>query len=184
MVKADICNINIRTRCFLDIIKHINGNIAKTDIFNIRIIENKLGDNTRGIGKVDKPCVGANSLDPVTNMLDDGNRSQSLKHSAYTGCFLTDKVILLGNTLVKIACVQHSYTNLCNNKICALKCKVKIICHYNLAVNAGFFEHTNAEVSDDCAFSLVNIHKGYFFKLKRIGSLEESVNQLGTICTA
>ena len=117
-------------------------------------------------------------------MLDNGNGSQSLEHSTDTGCFLTDKVILFGNTLVKIACMEHSDTNLRNDKICALKCKVKIIGHYNLTINACFLEHTNAEVSDDSTLSLVYIHKGYFLKLERIGSLEKSVNQLGTICAA
>ena len=123
-------------------------------------------------------------LDSVADVLNHGDSSQSLEHSADTGCFLTDKVILFGDALIKITCMKHTDTNLSNNEVCTLKRKIKIVCHNNLTVNACFFKHTNAKIADDSTFSLVDIHKGYFFKLKRIGCLEKSVNKLRAIRAA
>ena len=184
MVKSDISNINVGACSLLDIVKHINRNIAKTDILNVGVVKNKLGDNARRVSKVDEPCVGADCFDSVADVLNHGDSSQSLEHSADTGCFLTDKVILFGDALIKITCMKHTDTNLSNNEVCTLKHKIKIVCHNNLTVNACFFKHTNAKIADDSTFSLVDIHKGYFFKLKRIGCFEKSVNKLRAIRAA
>ena len=117
-------------------------------------------------------------------MLDYGDCSECLEHSADARCLLTDKVVLSGNALVKITSVKHTDTDLSNNEVGTLKCKIKIVGHNDLTVNACLLKHTNAKIANDCTLSLIDIHEGYFLKLERIGSLEKSVNKLRAICAA
>ena len=61
---------------------------------------------------------------------------------------------------------ELTYTNLCNNEICTLKCYVKVVCENCFAVDSCSLEHTDTEVADNVSLAVINIHKGDFLELE------------------
>ena len=180
----EVIQLNIVARDFLDIVKHIDGNVANTDALDICVVKHKFGDDARGIGEVYEPCVGADSFDSVADILDNGNCALCLEEAADARCLLTDKVILLGNALVEVTAGKLADSYLSNNKVCALKSGVKVVGENNLAVGACVFEHSYAQIADDRSLSLINIHKGYLFELEAVLGFKEAVNKLRAIGAA
>ena len=184
VVKTDICNIAVVAHGLFCIVDHIVRDIAKTHALDIGVVEHELGDDAGGIGEVDEPCVGADSLDAVADMLHDRNSTQSLEEAADAGGLLTDEVIFERDSLIEITGMKHTDSYLGDNKVCALKSLVKVIGEKSLALYARLLEHSQAEVADYCSLPLVYIHKGYLLELERGLSLYESVHKLGAICAS
>ena len=184
VIKTDICNIAVVTHSLFRIVDHVDRDIAKTHALDIGVVEHELGDDAGGIGEVDEPCVGADSLDAVADMLHDRDSTQSLEEAADAGGLLTDEVIFERDSLIEITGMKHADSYLGDNKVCALKSLVKVIGEKSLALYARLLEHSQAEVADYRSLPLVYIHKGYLLELERGLSLYESVHKLGAICAA
>ena len=80
--------------------------------------------------------------------------------------------------------MKHADSYLSDNKVCALKSLIEVIGKKRFALYTCLLEHSQAEVTDYCPLSLVDIHKGYLLELERGLSLYESVHKLGAICAA
>ena len=80
--------------------------------------------------------------------------------------------------------MKHADSYLSDNKVCTLKSLIEVIGKKSFALYTCLLEHSQAEVTDYCPLSLVDIHKGYLLELERGLSLYESVHKLGAICAA
>ena len=159
MVKSEVCNLCVIADSGFNVVNHINRNVAKAYALNICVVNKKFRNNARGVCEVNKPCVGANSLHTLCNVSHCGDCAKRLKEAAYTGCLLTDKVMLERDCFVKVAAGKLADAYLRYNEISTLQSKVKVVCKKRFAVDARFFEHTKAKSADYCALSFVNIHK-------------------------
>ena len=184
MVEADIGDIDVVAGYLLEVVEHINGHVAKADALDVGVIEHELGDDARGIGEVDEPCVGADSLYPVADMLNNGDGALSLKEAADTGGLLTDKVIFPRDALVEVAAGQLADSYLSDNEIGAPKRGIEIVGKDDLAVAVCVLEHTHAEIANDSPLALVDIHKCNLLELEAVARLEEAVDKLGAIGAA
>ena len=153
------------------------GSVADTDDAVVACVVEGLGDQTRGVGEVEDPCLGRVLLDQLAVVHQHGDGTDGHRKTAHARGLLADDAVAKGHRLVHHAGVVASHAEGGDDVVHAADSlhRIKDLAHHEILPFT--LDHVTAELCDDGKLFKVGIVQHDLVDAQLLVALEQAVDE-------
>ena len=153
------------------------GGVADADDAVVACVVEGLGDQTRGVGEVEDPCLGGVLLDQLAVVHQHGDGTDGHGEAAHARGLLADDAVAKGHRLVHHAGVVAPHAEGGDDVVHALDSLygIKDLPHHQIL--ALPLDHVTAELCDDGKLLKINIVQHDLVDAQLLVALEQAVDE-------